>query len=69
MNSILEKGANFIWENARLLERAIFEYRFLGGSADRIPLILRLYQNADGGFGHALELDSCVPDSRSPHSG
>ena len=32
MNEILEKGTAFIWENARLLERAVFEYRFLGGS-------------------------------------
>src|SRR5512135_788905 len=64
MNSILERGANFIWENARLLERAIFEYRFLGGPADRIPLILRLYQNEDGGFGNALEPDLRAPDSQ-----
>ncbi len=63
MPDSFEKGANFIWENARLLERAIFEYYFLNGSADRVRLILRSYQNEDGGFGNALE-----PDLRSPDS-
>ena len=61
---ILEKGANFIWGNARFLERAIFEYHFCGGSAERILEILRTYQNEDGGFGHALEPDLRAPDSQ-----
>ncbi len=61
---ILEKGANFIWENARFLERAIFEYQFRSGSAERILEILRTYQNEDGGFGHALEPDIRAPDSQ-----
>jgi len=60
---ILEKGANFIWANARFLERAVFEYRFYGGPAERILKTLRAYQNEDGGFGHALEPDLRAPDS------
>lgn len=63
MEQVLEKGTNFIWENARLLERAIFEYYFMDGSPDRIRAILRTYQNEDGGFGHALEPDLRAPDS------
>jgi hypothetical protein len=63
MNITLEKGASFIWNNARLLDRAIFEYFFLCGSPDRIKSILSLYQNGDGGFGHALEPDLRAPDS------
>jgi hypothetical protein len=63
MEAAFEKGSRFIWENARLLERAIFEYFFLDGSPDRIRSILRLYQNKDGGFGHAIE-----PDLRTPFS-
>lgn len=63
MNSILEKGANFIWENARFLDRAIFAYRFHNASPARILHILRTYQNDDGGFGHALEPDLRAPDS------
>jgi hypothetical protein len=60
---LLEKGANFIWENARLLERAVFEYHFYDGPAERILKTLRAYQNEDGGFGHALEPDLRAPDS------
>lgn len=60
---ILEKGTKFIWENARLLERAIFEYHFCDGSPERILEILKTYQNKDGGFGHALEPDLRAPDS------
>lgn len=60
---ILENGTKFVWENARLLERAIFTYHFCGGSGERILTILRGYQNDDGGFGHALEPDLRAPDS------
>lgn len=63
MNEILEKGTTFIWENARLLERAIFEYRFQNRDPSRIIDILRTYQGDDGGFGHALEPDLRAPDS------
>jgi hypothetical protein len=64
MNKILESGTNFIWENARLLERAIFTYHFLNGSPARILDVLRTYQNDDGGFGNALEPDLRAPDSQ-----
>jgi hypothetical protein len=63
MNTPLEKGSHFIWENARLLERAVFDYRFHNGSPDRILQALRAYQNEDGGFGYALEPDLRAPDS------
>ena len=61
---ILENGMTFVWKYARLLERAIFEYHFCDGSSARIVDILRTYQNADGGFGHALEPDLRAPDSQ-----
>jgi hypothetical protein len=64
MNTILERGAGFIWENARLLERAVFEYRFFDGSPAHIVKILSAYQNEDGGFGHALEPDLRAPESQ-----
>lgn len=64
MATVLEKGAHFVWSNARLLDRAIFEYFFLGGSPDRVLSVLSLYQNDDGGFGHALEPDLRAPDSQ-----
>lgn len=64
MDGILDRGKNFIWENARLLERSIFEYRFLGGRSEHVLTVLRSYQNPDGGFGHALEPDLRAPDSQ-----
>jgi len=64
MNTILEKGTNFIWKNARLLDRAIFDYHLYGGPQTRIRDVLRAYQNEDGGFGHALEPDLRAPDSQ-----
>jgi hypothetical protein len=63
MNKTLELSTNFIWKNARLLERAIFEFHFLDGSSAHVLEILRTYQNEDGGFGHALEPDLRAPDS------
>jgi hypothetical protein len=64
MSNTLEKGAEFIWANARLLERAIFEYRFMDGSVERIGDILNTYQNEDGGFGHGLEPDLRASESQ-----
>ena len=63
MAPLLEKGTDFIWRNARALERAVFEHRFGGGPADRIVRIIGSYQNEDGGFGYALEPDLRAPDS------
>ncbi|MFO7742262.1 MAG: hypothetical protein R6X31_08115, partial [Anaerolineae bacterium] len=53
----------FLKAQARPLDRALFEYRFEGATADRVVAKLAQYQNADGGFGHALE-----PDVRTPSS-
>jgi hypothetical protein len=63
MNKTLELGTNFIWENARLLERAVFSLFFQHSSGEHVVQILRAYQNEDGGFGHALEPDLRAPDS------
>ena len=54
---------NFLLSQARLLEKAIFELEFEGGSVDQALTELQKYQNPDGGFGHALE-----PDLRTPTS-
>jgi hypothetical protein len=59
----LQLAQNFIWHNARLLERRMFLYHFAGGSTEGVLSALRAYQNTDGGFGDALE-----PDKRDPHS-
>lgn len=59
----LEAAHEFLWTHARLLERRAFEHRFLDGSAAAVERAVDAYQNADGGFGQALE-----PDCRTPHS-
>ncbi|MEC0371397.1 hypothetical protein [Paenibacillus chibensis] len=62
-HSQFRKARDFIYANGRLLERKRFEYHFAGGSAQSVISALRPYQNADGGFGNALE-----PDMRTPGS-
>lgn len=59
-----EQGTQFIWTNARLLERAVFEYRIGRAPSERIIAILKTYQNPDGGFGHALEPDLRATESQ-----
>src|SRR5207237_1243101 len=59
----LGAAANFIWRNARVLERHVFAALFLRGEKMCALEALRPYQNKDGGFGNGLE-----PDLRGPVS-
>src|SRR5438067_3802054 len=61
---ILERAADFIWRNARLVDRQRFVALFQGAPAEPVVAALRAYQNADGGFGNALEPDKRCPDSQ-----
>jgi len=63
----LERAADFIWRNARLVDRLLFARRFLGGSSEHVVHALRSYQGDDGGFGSALEPDLRGPDSQPIH--
>lgn len=54
---------NYLLHHARPLEAARYRYHFEGGKAEEVLAALAVYQNADGGFGHALE-----PDLRTPAS-
>jgi hypothetical protein len=63
----LARAADFMWRNARVLERRLFAHIFLGGSQEGVVAALRAYQNDDGGFGHALEPDLRGPDSQPIH--
>lgn len=63
MDAILANAHDFILKNARLLDRQLFAYHFLGGSREAVLQALLAYQNPDGGFGNALE-----PDKRDPGS-
>src|SRR5438034_1832462 len=63
----IERAADFIWRNARLLDRHLFARRFLGQSPEHVIHALRAYQNDDGGFGNALEPDLRGPTSQPIH--
>ncbi len=58
-----ERAAGYVRSEARPLEQALFDYHFSGGSRTAVLAALAPYQNADGGFGRALE-----PDMRSEAS-
>jgi hypothetical protein len=61
MTDAFAAADRFLLGYARLLERRLFAACFLGQPAASVVDALRGYQNADGGFGHALE-----PDKRCP---
>jgi len=60
----LQKAQDFIWCNARLIERYLFTYLFADGSKEPVLAALLAYQNEDGGFGNALEPDKRCPSSQ-----
>ncbi len=62
-----DAAADFIWRNARLVERRLFLRRFAKGSSEAVVNALRGYQNEDGGFGHGLEPDLRGPESQPIH--
>jgi len=57
------RARRFLKTEARPLDLALFEFRFEEATSDHVTEELARYQNADGGFGHALE-----PDVRTPSS-
>lgn len=62
-NKSFEKAKAWIENNARPLEKARMHYHFDGADESEILKELLKFQNADGGFGHALEPDLRTPDS------
>jgi len=65
MSQYLESVQTFILNNARLLEGHLFAFLFDQGNPDYVRAALPAYQNADGGFGNALEPDKRTA-SRQP---
>lgn len=61
--TVFEKARGFVYRNARPLELARWRFHFENGSADDVVTTLSAFQNADGGFGHALEEDNFNPNS------
>lgn len=69
MKTVFEKAREFMYRNARPLDLARFQYHFENGSKDAVVNALSYYQNADGGFGHAVEADCWNPNSTPLHTG
>ena len=63
MNTLYQAARSFIYRHARPLDFARFRFHFEGGSREDVLTALAAYQNADGGFGHALEPDFWNPAS------
>jgi len=59
----LENARCFVHAHGNLWERALWDFLFDGGSAERVQRILSGYKNNDGGFGHGLEHDIKAPNS------
>ncbi|WP_338552700.1 hypothetical protein [Paenibacillus sp. KS-LC4] len=52
-----EKSREFIMNQGRRLEQALFQFEFESGTTDNVVRELTRYQNDDGGFGKGLEPD------------
>lgn len=57
------RARDFVLARARPLDRARFRHHFEGGAAADVLAALAAFQNADGGFGNALEPDFRLPAS------
>jgi hypothetical protein len=53
----------FVKDQARELDRRLFEHLFEDGKPEAVSGALSRYQNADGGFGQAIEPDFRLPAS------
>jgi hypothetical protein len=56
-------AAQFLQTSARPLEQALFRFHFEDRPATDVLRELAAFQNPDGGFGRALEMDMRTPDS------
>ncbi len=54
---------DWMYRNARPIDLALWRYRFEDGCDAEVLSALAAYQNADGGFGHALDCDNWNPNS------
>ncbi|MFW9914087.1 MAG: hypothetical protein ACFFGZ_00630 [Candidatus Thorarchaeota archaeon] len=57
------EAKQYIENNARLLDKALFRFEFHHGSPQAVIDILKTYQNKDGGFGKGLEPDLRITES------
>jgi hypothetical protein len=58
-----EKAVRYLCQEARPLEKSLYEYHFEDAPAAAVLHELAVFQNRDGGFGHALGPDIRLNDS------
>lgn len=58
-----ERAKLYMYRHARPVDLARFRFHFEQGSREDVLCALAAYQNADGGFGHAMEPDGWNPNS------
>ena len=63
MKKLFNEVRSFLYRNAREVELSLWKYFFEDGSKIAVVTALMIYQNEDGGFGHALEADNWNPNS------
>jgi hypothetical protein len=59
----MARTGDYIYAQARLLERTLYRYFFEDGSQASCLRALLAYQNDDGGFGNGIEPDLLCPQS------
>jgi hypothetical protein len=64
MSETISRAQTFMLTHARLLERRLFEAEVVGSDPACVARVVRAYQNADGGLGHALEPDLRCAESQ-----
>ena len=57
LNPDFNRARDFIYSNARLIERHLFSFQFEDGAADMVERALSGYQHANRLFGFGLEPD------------
>lgn len=61
----IASARQFVYANARVLDRHRLDAVLDGAPAEPVLAALRAYRNPDGGFGHALEPDVRCPGSQT----
>ncbi len=64
MSEIVSKAKRFFETKGRPVDRARFAMHFDGGTQEAFLAALGEYQNPDGGFGRALEVDIAALESQ-----
>jgi hypothetical protein len=59
----IARAGQYVRQHGRDIDQARFAYHFQRATQEELLGVLARYQNADGGFGHALEPDIAAPDS------